>query len=737
MRLLGDRVDGNWLSDPISSRVEWRGKGKLDLALLRLKGAEERYPDRRIHLRFGRYNSVVNLEGVWFAGFPWAARGQETIAREYSAPGELRKADTGGIYRLTVASADAPKKDEDWRGLSGAVVILRKRDVVWLLGAVQQVPKAFGTGALEVAPIEAAFNDHEFTGLFADLAEIEPLERLPGAYQHVGAEAFAASREIFGAFGRSPFYGRTAELELLDDILAESDRGIILLRGEAGLGKSAFAARWAERCSSDADTTVLRHAFSVRKAKAGTRAAMVRSLVRQVVCSLGAEELGEGEPGDAEDLEDRLGAFLGRDQPEGMRVIIVLDALDEAAEPIEPWETNIGRGVYLLVTCRAEVDETPSVLRIWQRHYEKDSMLMPKKHSMSALDAAAIAAWLRGALHREIAATDPLVLRTLEASEGVPLFATFLIPEAIPQLQGRPVDPTVSEKFAHYVSEQLDDLRGRINGMPSARWSWLSVGNVFALLAVAKGRPLPITFIQEFSNGVTLDELDQRAERWLWRRPGEVSLAHPRLAEVFGSVLPIFEVNIRSVEDRLVSECDRAWRISGQNALESYALAWLPTHLKNRNRLDEAAKLLGNGAFHLARLISSPDESTVRRTSFETVDFASRYSGAEAQNLIEWRRFWSETEGPLKRALANGKRLGMEAKDIFAQIAGDRFGWESSVFRPIKDAILGSHRATTRIAQPCGFRHLTLQRSIDDAHKYSVFDVFALGRAAGEPGLGR
>jgi hypothetical protein len=98
-----------------------------------------------------------------------------------------------------------------------------------------------------------------------------------------------------------------------------------------------------------------------------------------------------------------------------------------------------------------------------------------------------------------------------------------------------------------------------------ARWSWQYVRNLFAVLAVAKGRPLPISFIEELSNGATLDELDQRAERWLWRRPEEVSLAHPRLAAVFESVLPSLGVNIRSVEDRLVSECEQAWHVKGRN----------------------------------------------------------------------------------------------------------------------------------------------------------------------------
>jgi hypothetical protein len=599
VRLLGDQVNGCWSNDPIRAQVAWRGKGKLDLALLRLKGDGERCPSRQIQLRFGRYDSVMDFDNVWVAGFPWAAREEKTIAREYSTPARLRKADQGGLYRLTVASANAPKKGEDWRGLSGGGVIVRRRETVWMLGAVQQVPEAFGAGVLEVAPIEAALRDPDFMSLIADVGGIESLEKLPGPYEPVGAEAFAASHAIFDAIASRPFYGRTAELELLEQVLAERDRGVVLLRGAAGLGKSTFAGRWAARCSSDANTTVLRHAFSVREARAGTRAAMVESLVRQVVFSLGVGELGEGEPGDATRLEDRLVTFLGRDQPDGMRVIVVLDALDEAAEPIEPWSTNIGRGVYLLVTCRAEVDETPAVLRTWQRRFEKDPTLA-LEHTLSALDAAAIAAWLTAAANREIEATDPLVIRVLGASEGVPLFAAFLIPHLIEKLGAGAVDP-LPENFTEYASGQLDDLRSRISTF-TGRWSWQYVRNLFALLAVAKG-PLPPILIEKLSNGATLDELDQRVERWLWRRPKMVSLAHPRLTPVFANVLPRFDVDIEEVEDCLVRECEQAWGLKGKNALnaKAYALNWLPAHLIGRKRLDEAANLLGDGAFHLTR----------------------------------------------------------------------------------------------------------------------------------------
>jgi hypothetical protein len=98
------------------------------------------------------------------------------------------------------------------------------------------------------------------------------------------------------------------------------------------------------------------------------------------------------------------------------------------------------------------------------------------------------------------------------------------------------------------------------------------------------------------------------------RRMEMVSFAHPRLAAVFASVLPGFGVDLAAVEDRLVAECEEAWSLKGTNALKTYALNWLPTHLIGQDKNEEAANLLSNGAFHLARLASSRPRRRCGRT---------------------------------------------------------------------------------------------------------------------------
>ena len=729
VRLLGDRIDGRWDGPPIAARVVWRGHGSHDLALLELQQVD-RQPDNRLKIRFGKYHSPMDLDGVWIAGFPQAARIERNVAKEYSAPARLRKADTGPLYRLTIATANAPKEGEDWSGCSGSSVVLCQGERLWLLGVVQHVPTAFGAGSLEVASVESALSDAAFESIIKRCCpsdHVDDLQKLPGPYAVVGAEAYAASRRTLDSTANKAFFGRDKDLETLDKIF-EHSCGVTLLRAEAGLGKSTLAARWADRCAANAGTVVLSHAFSVREPRAGTRSSMVENLVRQAAVSLGSEVLGEGEPGHPTRLADRLATLLGGDQPEGTRLVVILDALDEAAEPIDPWATKIGRGVYILVTCRAEADETPAVLRTWHKRCKEDGTLAPEI-ALSPLDAAAIAAWLSAAVEQDFAATDPLVTRARTASEGIPLFAAFLIPDAIQEMRAGTKDP-FPPSFASYARQRLEELRALYARPHGGAWSWTKVLNLFALLTVAKA-PLPPMWIHRLFGdgkfgGPTLDELDQRVDRWLWRRAQGVSFAHPRLASVFASVLPEFDVDVRAIEALLLEECTTAIASTKGTVLTPYALAWLPMHWLGRDEPKEAAKLLGSGAFIVARLRQRPTDAgaTVRKTAGETFDVDRTIGGSDV-SLAAWRRFWSETEGRVLGGLAYAEWMALEPLGIFAQLVRDRFGDMSPIYLATASAISDAEIAAPRLTGVCAFRHPFLLRSIN-AHAGGVLGVLAL-----------
>jgi hypothetical protein len=103
---------------------------------------------------------------------------------------------------------------------------------------------------------------------------------------------------------------------------------------------------------------------------------MVACLVRQAADLLGPSALGLGEPGGPDRLKDRLATLLAKNRPEGERIVVVLDALDEAAEPVDLAEAGLGRGVFVLVTCRAENEEEPPILHPWRDRATRECTLV-------------------------------------------------------------------------------------------------------------------------------------------------------------------------------------------------------------------------------------------------------------------------------------------------------------------------------------------------------------------------
>ena len=197
-------------------------------------------------------------------------------------------------------------------------------------------------------------------------------------------------------------------------------------------------------------------------------------------------------------------------------------------------------------------------------------------HVLRPLDEAAIASWLSAVTGNAFSRDDPLVDRIKTASEGVPLFADFLIPHAVALSHSGAIN-LFPESFSAYAIRQLRDLGDGLYSSQAGPWSWDTVLSLFALLCVAKV-PLPPIWVHGFFGGARLDQLDQRVDRWFWIREDGVSLAHPRLATVFKSVLPQFDVAVSEIEEKFVEFCQKVWRSSKKEPLKAYALTWLPNH---------------------------------------------------------------------------------------------------------------------------------------------------------------
>jgi hypothetical protein len=187
------------------------------------------------------------------------------------------------------------------------------------------------------------------------------------------------------------------------------------------------------------------------------------------------------------------------------------------------------------------------------------------------------------------------------------------------------------------------------------------------------------------------------------------------LAAVFGTVLPQFEPAIVvTAEERLVEACGRAWNATGRDPLRGYALSWLPAHLIGLGRHQDAAALLGDGAFLLARLAANSTTATVCTTASETIRLGPEL--ADTHPAFHWFRFWAETESQLVFAIERAESLGIIAVDVFVQLAHDRFGAEAHAYRVLEAALPSHSPFGIQLMRACGFRHPTLRRSLEHAH---------------------
>jgi WD40 repeat protein len=718
-RDLRNRVERDLDAKVIWPKMEGLTKNSPDVAVLQIEGDDP--PAPMVKYRFGELPRTPTIGCV--RGFPACDKDSPLLPGgriERNQPGRVTF--TSRTRRALTIDATGPhdlEGVERWMGLSGGPLLVNEL----IVGVMREVPAGWKGEAIEAEPLPLLLRNDADPSLRTLLGVKLPLapssEPFQGAaaYSVIGKEAHEASNRTLETAAAKPFFGRSEDLAILDGAIAGKDRGVLLLRAEAGVGKSRLAALWAERCAGLPDVTVLRHAFSVREPAAGTRNAMVANLVRQAADMLGPVALGDGEPGDTARLADRLATLLGTDCAGAERLVIVLDALDEAAEPIEPWATKLGRGVFILVTCRAETNEEPRILRLWHQRATEEGMLA-LHYELPPLKPAAVAEWLTVAVGRQIEQADPLVARVMRAGEGVPLFVSYLIPDAIEALRANVVVPFPTS-FGDYARQRLFDLKDRLAPSPAGRWSWGEVLDLFAVLCVIKV-PLPARALRDLVGPQLLDEMDQRAERWLWRRVnGEnaTSFAHPRLAAVFGSVLPEFDPNIVvTAEERLVMACAKAWNSGGANPLRAYALSWLPAHLIGLDRRDEAADLLGNGAFLSARFKADPTTATVHKTASETIQLGSQL--AAEHPAFEWRRFWAETEARVITAVERAEGLGLT--EVLLQLAHDRFGVDAPAYRSLPAAASKRFPSGIRLERACGFRHPRLIRSFDNAHDGSV-----------------
>ena len=492
--------------------------------------------------------------------------------------------------------------------------------------------------------------------------------------------------ELTGAF-----FGRADLLRRLDRSL-EDDRGLLVLAAPAGSGKSALLARWVQRRQACGDL-VVRHFVSRALRGTNDHVDMLRHLVAQLRGIDDPDGAGQPVPYDDAQLLDILTARLSEPPPDGERLVVVLDGLDELEGCLRDVfvRANLAAGVHVVVSGRAGVDDHPPYLAQWETVGLGD--VPRERFDLTPMDVGDVLLWLEEIIghlgHAEMARIAGSLTRT---TDGLPLFLRFVIEDLRLQLPDLPDSAAIlaavgdlPAPFSDYVREQLDGLRRDMGPAWSA-----SVEMLFALLSRTRG-PIGASEIEavfrtarsgrsDAPDCPPLHGLDPRVLRWLSVRAsdGEPSFAfpHPRLADAFAEALGD---RADDAEDDLLDWMRRAWtETPSRHGRQSrpgadYALDYLPQHLLQLGDAEglEAARLLSSPTF-LGQALRNPSAAARRWTA--ACDLWAGLPATQKERTPgagEWSAFLAENEpGLLIVARANAND-GHGADRALHQCAGD------------------------------------------------------------------
>jgi len=409
--------------------------------------------------------------------------------------------------------------------------------------------------------------------------------------QYSGHEIEAQVKRIINDYTQQPLEGREEEKRQLDEFVLNNSRGVLLVTGAAGFGKSALLSHWQQ--TQQEDCFIAYHCFSYRYQKTRSVSEAYRHLLKQLYLYY---NIRNGQfPTDENQMRELLVGMLRKPvSPEGKRLVIVLDGLDEASETFEPFFPLLPDGVFVIASARAEEEEKPTYLRNWID--DANQRLCLKR-----LSREAIPKWLGEIRELAIyAKDDQFVNRLDEITSGFPLYLRYLIDElrqvATQNQDVREVLAQTPTGFEEYVEQQL-------NGLDELKLPEQTL-QLFALLAIAKG-------VLEKEDIKTLTQMRDRDLRQLgdfwqvtrWMQITErkfYAFAHPLLAKTFGNQLG--DEAEDALQD-LIGYCGK-W----QEHQSAYALQYYAEHLQEAKRWQELYELAHHQDYVTAQRQQLPEQ---------------------------------------------------------------------------------------------------------------------------------
>ena len=388
--------------------------------------------------------------------------------------------------------------------------------------------------------------------------------------EHVATYLDDETRQFLRKKWQEGFVGRKEAMERLNRFIATNTHGVAIVYAPAGYGKTTFLAHWIRQVeekggwlSGDGQAVliVVRHFFNPTIHLSQWLSNAYAHLLAQL--SRLSDQLIPI-PDDEDERWAALHNFLAKLQwPEGVKLVIVLDGLDDAKGEVKPFiPSKIPEGLFVVVSGRWDGEgEVPPYLKEWAKFTE----FIPLK----ALSEDEIREWLRKAGEGELAhlaENDEFVQMLRAKTDGLPLFVRYLIDDLLQAIKEGKSPEKVLERtplgFSEYVKEQVQQLSKLVRNEKG-------VQDLFALLTVAKGAlcrrevkeltGLSVWDLKGLPHQVTRWFSIGRAHPYADLPPDEMetyAFAHPLLSEEFRKHLGR---EAEEMEEKLLEWCE-GWR---------------------------------------------------------------------------------------------------------------------------------------------------------------------------------
>jgi hypothetical protein len=455
--------------------------------------------------------------------------------------------------------------------------------------------------------VDIAFLQH-----FGKVAPHEPpgwsLEALPDLRRRL--TRILEDHRVFG--------GRDTELRRIDDFVAKTSSGYLLVTGPSGCGKTALLANWIRQRTGRGEAVA--YHFINRQHQLAAHDDALRTLLQQL-------RYQQGHPGSSGVTESELeAAYLEwLEKPPLKPLVVVLDGLDEA----DGWTPGpqlfpgvLPGGLHLIVSAREIAG------RDWVREL---NLPLPGVIELGPLAAAGVLEVLQSAAAPEWVKAPEALDELTAKSEGDPFYLRQLVADLIPGALGKPARIRTVVDLAQqpsglddYLGQWWSDIQGVVKGEKSVK-------QILGYLLVERGRLTRDDLVglgpSEVLDWDSVDDALKLVRRFV---VGDAehgyALSHWRFQDYLGrKKLP--KASQAPYRDRLIKWC-AAWQenksIHALRFLPGYLLAVLADAGNPQPIIEQLVATLSNKTYQALRARDANDGPGLRADVIQATAAASR-----------------------------------------------------------------------------------------------------------------